>query len=114
MLIVSRWLAVQLSRVAWRDLHPVEIEVAVLLIPRGLITAVLAFEIVDVRGNGICIPAGLRFRSDSDYLPATIGRYIPRAQLAAGCARIEPRGTTAYCSCREIHAWRSMHRGARR
>jgi potassium/hydrogen antiporter len=50
-LIVSRWLAVQLSRVAWRGLHPVEIEVAVLLIPRGLITAVLAFEIVDVRGT---------------------------------------------------------------
>jgi potassium/hydrogen antiporter len=46
-LIVSRWLAVQLSRVAWHDLHPVEIEVVVLLIPRGLITAVLAFEIVD-------------------------------------------------------------------
>jgi cell volume regulation protein A len=50
-LIVSRWLAVQLSRVAWRGLHPVEIEVAVLLIPRGLITAVLAFEIVDAHGT---------------------------------------------------------------
>jgi potassium/hydrogen antiporter len=50
-LIVSRWLAVQLSRVAWRDLHPVEIELAVLLIPRGLINAVLAFEIVDARGT---------------------------------------------------------------
>jgi cell volume regulation protein A len=50
-LIVSRWLAVQLSRVAWRGLHAVEIEVAVLLIPRGLINAVLAFEIVDVHGT---------------------------------------------------------------
>jgi hypothetical protein len=49
-LIVARWLAVHLSRVAWHGLHPVEIEVAVLLIPRGLITAVLAFEIVDVHG----------------------------------------------------------------
>jgi NhaP-type Na+/H+ or K+/H+ antiporter len=50
-LIAARWLAVQFSRVAWRGLHPVEIEVAVLLIPRGLITAVLAFEIVDVHGK---------------------------------------------------------------
>jgi potassium/hydrogen antiporter len=50
-LIVCRWLAVQLSRVAWRNLHPVEIELAVLLIPRGLINAVLAFEIVDAHGT---------------------------------------------------------------
>lgn len=76
-LIVSRWLAVQLSRVAWRDLHPVEIEVAVLLIPRGLITAVLAFEIVDAHGTA--------FAFLPDYAFGVI--LITCLQLLAGTVR---------------------------
>jgi len=94
-LIVSRWLAVQLSRVAWHGLHPVEIEVAVLLIPRGLINAVLAFEIVDAHGNafaflpnyvfGVILITGLQlligtFRSRS--LPPNAPE--PRPAVATG------------------------------
>jgi cell volume regulation protein A len=45
-LFVARFLAVQLSRVAWRGTTSREREVATLLIPRGLITAVLALDAV--------------------------------------------------------------------
>jgi cell volume regulation protein A len=45
-LFLARFLAVELSRIAWRGTTRVEREVAMLLIPRGLITAVLALEVV--------------------------------------------------------------------
>jgi len=45
-LFVARAVSVQLSRVVWRGATPREREVATLLIPRGLITAVLALDAV--------------------------------------------------------------------
>jgi cell volume regulation protein A len=45
-LFVARLIAVQISRVAWRGTTAREREVATLLIPRGLITAVLALDAV--------------------------------------------------------------------
>ena len=50
-LFVARWIAVQLSRFALRGIDVRERELATLLIPRGLITAVLAFEIMDARAQ---------------------------------------------------------------
>lgn len=45
-LFLARVVAVQISRVVWRGISPREREAATLLIPRGLITAVLALEVV--------------------------------------------------------------------
>jgi hypothetical protein len=45
-LFVARLIAVQVSRVVWRGTTHCEREVATLLIPRGLITAVLALDAV--------------------------------------------------------------------
>ena len=45
-LFLARVVAVQMSRVVWRGISPREREAATLLIPRGLITAVLALEVV--------------------------------------------------------------------
>jgi len=41
---IARTIAVEVSRVAWRGTARIEREIAILLIPRGLITAVLALE----------------------------------------------------------------------
>jgi len=45
-LLAVRFFAVQMSRIVWRGTTPREREVATLLIPRGLITAVLALDAV--------------------------------------------------------------------
>jgi cell volume regulation protein A len=54
-LFLARFLAVEISRIVWRGTTSTEREVAMLLIPRGLITAVLALEVVQA------MPAELSF-----------------------------------------------------
>lgn len=49
-LFLARVVAVQISRIAWRGVGRRDREAAILLIPRGLITAVLALEVVNARG----------------------------------------------------------------
>jgi cell volume regulation protein A len=57
----ARWLSAQCSRLAMRDVKSMDIETISLLVPRGLITAVLAFEIVDARGSEFNFLPGLAF-----------------------------------------------------
>jgi NhaP-type Na+/H+ or K+/H+ antiporter len=45
-LLLTRFLSVSSSRLVWRDTSPRERELAILLIPRGLITAVLALQAI--------------------------------------------------------------------
>lgn len=54
-MIVARFLSVQASRVVWREASGRDRELATLLIPRGLITAVLALEAIQAR------PVDLKF-----------------------------------------------------
>ncbi len=49
-LFVARWLAIQVTRPAWRELNAREREVLLWLMPRGLITAVLAIQVFESRG----------------------------------------------------------------
>lgn len=49
-IFLARWLAVNLSRWTWKDISPLERETIVLLLPRGLITAVLAIQVIEERG----------------------------------------------------------------
>jgi cell volume regulation protein A len=50
-ILLGRWLAVFASRAVWRDTHPWERELAFWMLPRGLITAVLALEAARIRGG---------------------------------------------------------------
>jgi len=60
-LFVARAVSVQMSRVAWRGATPREREFAVLMIPRGLITAVLALEVVESKPNELVFLTSLTF-----------------------------------------------------
>ena len=56
-LVLARFLAVQGSRWAVRDVTRKDTELLFWMLPRGLVTAVLALEIVTSR-RGVCLPAG--------------------------------------------------------
>ncbi len=49
-ILAARWLAVNLSRWTWKGITSQERELIVLLLPRGLITAVLAIQVIEERG----------------------------------------------------------------
>jgi cell volume regulation protein A len=48
---LSRWIAVQTSRWSWRDVTPAERELLLLVHPRGLVTVVLALQVLEATGN---------------------------------------------------------------
>jgi len=48
--LLARWIAVNLSRWTWKEITSQERELIVLLLPRGLITAVLAIQVIQERG----------------------------------------------------------------
>jgi cell volume regulation protein A len=58
---LARWGAVQASRWAWRGLGPVERETILWVLPRGLITIVLALEVVEAQGREMAFLAPLAF-----------------------------------------------------
>ena len=59
--LIVRVVAVNLSRVAWRGTSPRERELAILMIPRGLITAVLALEVVEAKPVELAFLTSLAF-----------------------------------------------------
>jgi hypothetical protein len=50
-LFVVRWLTVQSGRWLWRSFSRLEREIMAWFLPRGLITAVLGIQVLEVRGN---------------------------------------------------------------
>ena len=60
-IFLSRWLAMQLSRWSWRDVRPEERELMVWILPRGLITIVLALEVLEAVPTGLAFLSGLAF-----------------------------------------------------
>ena len=60
-LFVARTIAVQLSRVAWRGTTYAEQELATLMIPRGLITAVLVLDALGARPDELGFLTSLTF-----------------------------------------------------
>ena len=50
-ILVARWMAVNLSRWTWKEISRLERGLIVLLLPRGLITAVLAIQVIEQRGT---------------------------------------------------------------
>ncbi|MGH9710027.1 MAG: cation:proton antiporter [Candidatus Acidiferrales bacterium] len=60
-LVLARFVAVQLSRAVWHGIEGGERELMVWLIPRGLITAVLAFQVVETRSQDFPFLTALAF-----------------------------------------------------
>jgi cell volume regulation protein A len=52
-IFLARWVSIQLCRWTWRGLGPSDREKILWMLPRGLITIVLAIEVVEVRGQSM-------------------------------------------------------------
>ena len=87
-ILVARTLTVQTGRLAWRDFSPLERELMVWFVPRGLITAVLAIEVLETRGLALSFLPPLAFAlvvlTNVTLLIGTFrARYPPAPQLQA-------------------------------
>jgi len=60
-LVIARWIAVKASSWAWGENDANEKKVAMLFFPRGLITAVLAIEVIEARGATFSFLPALAF-----------------------------------------------------
>ena len=60
-ILLGRWLAVHASRWAWREIGAPERELVLWILPRGLITAVLAVQVVEARGSELAPLSTLAF-----------------------------------------------------
>lgn len=60
-LLVARWLAVKASRWSWREMKGSEQEIVLWMMPRGLITAVLAIQVFESRGSEFAFLPALTF-----------------------------------------------------
>jgi len=60
-LFLARWLAIHSSRWAWRGIEEHNRELIFWVLPRGLITVVLAIEVARERGSGLAFVPGLAF-----------------------------------------------------
>ena len=60
-LFVARWLAVKSSSWSWNDVRPDEHELMTWIFPRGLITIVLALQVLEAVDTGLSFLTGLAF-----------------------------------------------------
>jgi NhaP-type Na+/H+ or K+/H+ antiporter len=60
-IFVARWVAIQAGRLAWRNFSPLELELMIWFIPRGLISVVLGIEILEARGAAFAFLPSLAF-----------------------------------------------------
>jgi potassium/hydrogen antiporter len=60
-LFLARWLAIHSSRWAWKGIGAHNRELIFWVMPRGLITVVLAIEVAEQRGSGLAFIPGLAF-----------------------------------------------------
>src|SRR6185312_3816633 len=60
-IFVARWISIQMSRWAWRDISPSGRDAILWMLPRGLITVVLALEATEAAGKDLAFLPGLAF-----------------------------------------------------
>ncbi len=60
-LLLARWLAVKASKWSWREMKSHEQEIVLWMMPRGLITAVLAIQVFEGRGDEFAFLPTLTF-----------------------------------------------------
>jgi cell volume regulation protein A len=60
-LFLARWLAIQSSKWSWREIGPTGREAILWMLPRGLITVVLAIQVTEARPTELAFLPGLAF-----------------------------------------------------
>jgi cell volume regulation protein A len=60
-LFLARWVSIQMSRWAWHDIGAAGRDVILWMLPRGLITVVLAIEVTEASGKELSFLPGLAF-----------------------------------------------------
>ena len=60
-LLLARWLAVKTTSWSIRDMKPADSELLILMLPRGLITAVLALQVLAARGQAFFFLPAMAF-----------------------------------------------------
>jgi len=60
-IFVARWISIQMSRWAWHDIGPRGRDAILWMLPRGLITVVLAIEVTEAAGQELSFLPGLAF-----------------------------------------------------
>jgi potassium/hydrogen antiporter len=93
-LVLARWAAVKASSWSWGEANRRARNIALWIFPRGLITAVLAIQVIDARG------------SEFAFLPALAFAIILVTNLlvVAASIRIGPRDRNQVCEFESPHA----------
>lgn len=60
-IFVARWVIIQIGRLAWRTFSPLELELMIWFVPRGLISVVLGIQILEARGQSFAFLPSLAF-----------------------------------------------------
>ncbi|MGA7223942.1 MAG: hypothetical protein WBX16_13860, partial [Candidatus Acidiferrales bacterium] len=60
-IFVARWVIIQIGRLAWRTFSPLELELMIWFVPRGLISVVLGIQILEARGQTFAFLPSLAF-----------------------------------------------------
>jgi NhaP-type Na+/H+ or K+/H+ antiporter len=60
-IFLARWISIQLCRWSWSELGLADREKILWMLPRGLITIVLALEVVEVRGQSMTFLSPMAF-----------------------------------------------------
>ncbi len=108
-LFVARWLALQVSRLAFRDISAKERELMLWIIPRGLITVVLALQVVAARKE-VSFLSALAF---AVILVTNVMVVVGSLQAAVMQSRLRrPRKTARRLRSRRLN--RARHRLLRR
>ena len=84
-LFLARWLAIHSSRWAWRGIEAHSRELIFWVMPRGLITVVLAIEVARERGSGLAFVPGLAFAVILVTNAAVGAGQLSGAAGGAGC-----------------------------
>ncbi len=93
-LFVARWLAIHASRWSWREIGAEERESILWMLPRGLITVVLALEVTAARGAELSFLPGLAFAVIlATNLMVVLGSWrakAPQTEARADSGEAEP------------------------
>jgi NhaP-type Na+/H+ or K+/H+ antiporter len=99
-LFLARWLAVQSSRWAWSEIGEQGREAILWMLPRGLITVVLAIEVAEARPQELSFLPGLAFAAIlATNLLVVIGSW--RAQRSRATAAAAPTKSSAEADAAE-------------
>jgi cell volume regulation protein A len=90
-LFIARWLAIQASRWSWKGIGAHGQEAILWMLPRGLITVVLAIQVTEARSKELAFFPGLAFAAIlATNLLLVFGSWRARRPVAATAASPEP------------------------